>query len=181
MSWEIIGSISALIASIATLLTLVYLAIQVRESNKLARDASLQSVLDGYSDRAVQQAIESPEKIQIYWKGHLDYTKLSFNDKSVFDAMMTREVFHLRNVMQHYQNGLIDDKEYESWLSFVSSQVITPGGHKCWERVKVSYLPDVVEAIEGFIKINPSIAPLTDLYPDKVNGIKKILEDKFEE
>ena len=180
MSWEILGSISALIESIATLLTLIYLAIQVRESNKLARDASLQSVLDGYSDRAVQTAIESPEKIQIFWKGHLNYIDLSFDDKSVFDAMMTREVFHLRNVMQHYQNDLIDDKEYKSWLSFVSAHVKTPGGNKCWEHLKVSYFPDVVEAIDGFMKINPSTPPLTDLYPDRINGIKQILDDKFD-
>ena len=181
MNWEVIGSISALIASVATLLTLLYLSIQVRESNKVAQDASLQAVLDGYSDRAVQTAIESPEKVKLFWKGLLSYEKLSFEDKTVFDGMMTREVFHLRNVMQHYQNGLIDSSEYESWLAFVSAQIKTPGGHECWEQLKVSYLPDVVAAIDGFIEEHASTPSLIDLYPHKVIEIKKLLEDKVEQ
>ena len=47
MNWEAVGIVSTLIASIATLMTLFYLAIQVRESNNLARSSSLLAVLDG--------------------------------------------------------------------------------------------------------------------------------------
>jgi cytochrome b involved in lipid metabolism len=79
--------------------------------------------------------------------------------------MINRDVFHMQNVMQLHDNALISDIDYRAWLAFTVAQVITPGGSECWNMMKVSYTPTIVETIEAYIKANPSAPSMIELYP----------------
>ena len=50
MNWEAIGAMGEILGAIAVLSTLVYLAIQVRRSNELARFTSSRDILNQYND-----------------------------------------------------------------------------------------------------------------------------------
>jgi hypothetical protein len=80
MDWEAISSISALVASIATLATLFYLAIQVRESNKVARSSSLLAVLDGFTSNDINQAFQYPELNEVSSRAHVNWDNLPTYD-----------------------------------------------------------------------------------------------------
>ena len=169
MNWEIVGAISALIASIATLLTLVYLSIQVRDSNKLARASSLKAVIDGYTEHSLNSFIENRESLEIYNRGMESYDELTKSERLCYDCMITREVLHLQNVMQQHEHGLVSDTDYQSWLAYVAPQIKSPGGSKCWGLLKPGFPKPVVEVLEEFLELNPSTPSWIENNPHRYN------------
>jgi hypothetical protein len=166
MSWEMIGSISALIASVATLLTLVYLAIQVRESNVLARATSLQSVLSGWTERFNVLNIEHPELQESCNRAHGCWDDASPREKRLFGNQMTINLLQMQNIMQFHEHGLIKDVDYETWLRFLASHVMTPGGKRWWVDTKNVFTPTVVAAIDEYLAENPSTPSMIELFPE---------------
>jgi hypothetical protein len=162
MNWDALEAISAFVASIATLMTLIYLAIQIRESNKIARSASLKSVLDDFIEYSVINTLNHPELAEIFDRGHMDYDALTEREKSAFEAMLTRDILQLQNAMQQNEHGLLSDTDYQAWLAYVSGQLISPGGKKGWGYIKRAFTPTVVSALDGYIESNPSAISFAD-------------------
>jgi hypothetical protein len=165
MNWEIIESVSVFVAAVATLITLVYLARQVRDSNKLAKAAALQSVLEGFSDRTLALSIEHPEALDIQVSGHQSFDSLSPRDQFIFGGIINRDVFHMQNVMQLYDFDLVSDDHYDSWLAYTVAMLLTPGGRACWSMMKVSMPPTFVQTLDSYMASNPSAPSFIELYP----------------
>ena len=60
MSWEAIGAMGSLLGAISVLLTLLYLAKQIKENSKLLTTSVYQTAVDGYNEMA-SMFIENPE------------------------------------------------------------------------------------------------------------------------
>ena len=60
MSWEAIGAMGSLLGAISVLLTLLYLAKQIKENSKLLTTSVYQTAVDGYSEMA-SMFLENPE------------------------------------------------------------------------------------------------------------------------
>jgi hypothetical protein len=159
-----------IIGGIAILVSLAYVGYQIRQSNRIARATALQSVLDGFSDRALAQSIEHPETFELQNRGHHCYTDLSRQEQVVFGGLINRNVFHMQNVMQFHDNGLISEVDFQAWLAFTVAEVTTPGGRECWNIMKASYTPTIVATIETYMKTNPSAPTTIDLYPHLYNS-----------
>ena len=60
MSWEAIGAMGSLLGAISVLLTLLYLAKQIKENSKLLTTSVYQTAVDGYNEMA-SIFLENPE------------------------------------------------------------------------------------------------------------------------
>ncbi len=60
MSWEAIGAMGSLLGAISVLLTLLYLAKQIKENSKLLTTSVYQTAIDGYNEMATM-FLENPE------------------------------------------------------------------------------------------------------------------------
>ena len=165
MDWEALGSVSALVASIATLATLFYLAIQVRESNRLARSSSLLAVLDGFASNDLNQAFQYPELNEISSRAHLDWENLPKKEKGLFDSLMTQKLLHFQKIMLYHENGLIDEDNYTAWLKHTVGQVITPGGRQWWRHASKIMSADIITIVDEYIASHPSTPSFYDMYP----------------
>jgi type II secretory pathway pseudopilin PulG len=164
MNWETVGIVSTLIASIATLLTLFYLAMQVRESNKLARSSSLLAVLDGFTNNDVNQGFQYPELIDISIRGYRNWENLPVREKSKFDGLMTQKLLHMQKIHLYHDNGLIDDGNYSAWLAHTAGMIKTPGGQQWWRHARSIMAPDVIIAVDQYLANNPEARSFMDTY-----------------
>jgi hypothetical protein len=167
MNWDAIEAISAAVASVATLGTLIYLAIQIRESNKLAKSASLQSILESFQTHVVTP-LTNDKSIDILDRGNQSFSSLSRIEATHFQNDMLRSMLHIQNVIQLHQNGLLAHVDYHAWLTYAASLVITKGGAECWNALKVSLTPTLVITIDNFIADNPSTPSHTELNPHRI-------------
>ena len=60
MSWEAIGAMGSLLGAISVLLTLLYLAKQIKENSKLLTTSVYQTAVDGYNEMA-SMFLDNPE------------------------------------------------------------------------------------------------------------------------
>ena len=87
MSIQDLGSIGELIAAIAIVITLAYLAVQIRQSAKATRQAAFHSAVE--SGLALRlELIREPEIVALYLKGLSDHRSLSREDLLRFNMLM---------------------------------------------------------------------------------------------
>ena len=128
MSWDAVGAIGEVIGAIAVVLTLVYLAVQLRQNTKALKSNTWQSIQDAEQRfdeflsrdttlldvwiRGAENGLDSlvePEKLQFY-----------LLSKQLLDQFQTHHY--------HYEKGMIDQDLWEAWEStFVDDLQKWPG------------------------------------------------------
>jgi len=171
MNWDAIGAIGELASALVVLITLIYLAIQIRESNKLARSSSLLAVLDGFSNNDISQGFQHPELMDISIRGYQDWNSLPLADKSRFDGLMTQKMLHLQKIIVHHKNGLIDDGNYNAWLAHTAGMMKTPGGQQWLKHARNIMAPDIISEIDRFLANNPDAPSFMETYAYQFDSV----------
>jgi len=94
MNWDAIGALAELAAAVGVIITLVYLAVQIRQSssivsqnNKLLDVSIANSIRDAQNE--LSRILASDQAVaEIFWKGLVDRSLLSDGDRQQFDSMM---------------------------------------------------------------------------------------------
>jgi hypothetical protein len=84
MTWKAIGAITGLVGVGLVVVSLFYVGIQIRQSNKDSRSQSRQSLIDTFGLLQWELATQ-PELFVIILKGISDWSGLSSTDKAKFD------------------------------------------------------------------------------------------------
>ena len=130
MNWEAIGAIGETIGALAVVVTLAYLAVQIRQNNDLLRSGSRQALVtnditslsvnmrnaDVFAKFAEMGELSAEEQMQLSFIFALDLRNREF------------EYFQ-------YKNGLLDE---ETWLAYRHVILINHAselGRKWWDRV----------------------------------------------
>lgn len=67
MNWDAIGAVGEIVGALAVFVTLLFLAIQIRESNKIARSAASAEIMNGY-DGTNEIILDNPHMISLMVK-----------------------------------------------------------------------------------------------------------------
>jgi len=133
MTFDQLGSVGELVAGLATIATLFYLAVQVRENTKIQRRAANREVT---SNLGLQLAsISENERLaSLLIKGWGDLDALDVVEKLQFDMHMIRFVNQFDVANLDYEAGVYDEEPYEALLKGVCSYLRLPGGKAWWEQ-----------------------------------------------
>jgi hypothetical protein len=156
------ANIAEIGGGIAILVSLLYVGYQIRQSNRIARAASLQAILEVFSDKICRT---DREKFDIENRGFLDWTSLHGYEKDVFNVNMVRQMLHFQNVMQLHDHGLISATDYAAWETHAATFICTPGGGDWWKHKKAEFTPTLVAAIDGHMSRIGSVPSRIELEP----------------
>ncbi len=137
MTIEALGSIGELVAAIATIATLFYLAMQIRHSSEATRGASQQALLDTSFDASWELG-RDVEHARIVGAGLLDFDALNDRDKTIFSLTVQRYVGNLEKGLRLREAGLIDPETLDSVGLGVVLVIESPGGASWWESYRVA-------------------------------------------
>jgi hypothetical protein len=95
MNWEAIGAISDLVGALAVVLTLFYLARQIRQSNTQGRRNEIAATFQQFSIARMATA-QNEGLTEIFVRGSLSYDDLNPIEKHRFENLMAERfwVFH---------------------------------------------------------------------------------------
>ena len=79
VNWEAISAIGQLVGALAVVISLIYLAREVRRNARATRHASMRSMSDALT-RWVQQLSEHPHLRELYYRGIHDFDSLKGAD-----------------------------------------------------------------------------------------------------
>src|SRR5215831_6923628 len=109
VNWEAISAIGQIVGAFAVVISLIYLATEVRSSGCATRDASEPSMSERFS-RIIQQLSSRPEIRELYYRGIHDYESLEGADLVGFGVLLL-EIFR-SNEELYYQllEGKLDPR-----------------------------------------------------------------------
>ena len=147
MTIEALGSIGELVAAIATIATLFYLAMQIRHSSEATRGASQQALIDTSFDASWELG-RNVELARVVGAGLLDFDALDDRDKTTFTFIVQRYVGNLEKGLRLRERGLIDGETVDSVANGVLMVVRSPGGAKWWQVYRAGAATIVVEYLD---------------------------------
>jgi hypothetical protein len=154
MNWEALGAIGEMVGGIAVIVTLVYLATQIRQNNALARATAQRDLSDSYQS-SLHQLSEHPELMR---RGMHDFESLSKSEQLTFAVGAGRLLNHLDQTLRMYRQGLQTEDLVQGYGDICLSLLSTPGGRACWEMMKGMFVREGREYIEKRFE-NPSTMP----------------------
>ncbi len=115
MTIQDLGALGELIAAIATLVTLAYLAAQVRQNTAQQRREELVSVQHGQNE--VVRQLQDPRVMGAYVRtaGERGAT---IEDRGTSFAFVVQYLNHFQVVQETHQRGTMDPEQYELWAGF---------------------------------------------------------------
>jgi len=131
MPLEQIFYLSQSIAAVAVVASLLYLAQQVRQAERVQRATMQQGRADRTSQAAL--AIASPELARVLQKGMAGDAELSHEEFTQW-MMICRALFLSGedSLLQH-QAGLLSDAAFDSYVAGVKFYMSTPGFRVAWK------------------------------------------------
>ena len=100
MNLEQLGNLGEFLAAVATIATLVYLAVQIRQNTQATRAASFHAITDSMNHVNVA-VVQTPELARIWLAGAAERSSLTGEERHRYD-MLLLSYFHVFETM-HYQ------------------------------------------------------------------------------
>lgn len=126
MNWEAIDAISQLISSIAVVVSVLYLAVQLRSSTRVARVAAMDAAAAALRD-VTKPLMENAELARLWRIGLENLDALSPDDKARFFHCAHQFLKALETIHYHYVYGLLDPQLWAGWRDLLHHYVATPG------------------------------------------------------
>jgi hypothetical protein len=154
MSWEAINAVSQLVSSVAVVLSVLYLGIQVHRSTRVAKLATQDAAATALRD-VTKPLMENAELERIWRIGLEDLSALSTEDRARFFHAAYQFLKAFETIHFHYVYGLMDRQLWEGWRGLLQHYVAAPGMAHYW-RLR----PEVFS--ERFRKFVNALEPPTE-------------------
>ena len=154
MNWEAINAVSQLVSSIAVVLSVLYLGIQVRRSTRVAKVAAQDAAATAVRD-VTKLFMENEALGRVWRKGLENIEDLSADDQARFFHATHQFLKALETIHFHYVVGLMDGELWEGWRELLRHYVATPGIEYYWKL-----RPEMFSA--RFRKFVNALEPLTE-------------------
>ncbi len=159
MNCDAIGAIGEFVGGLAVVLTLVYIAFQVRQSSKQIDQYS--RALDASTFYAAGEGfnkwwalIIQDEAVASLWQRGIAGEALDSTDKLRFNSMAMMLFTSLENNFHQLQLGSISRNTLELGKLHWERFLLSPGGSAWWKRQgRGTFTPEFVDAIEALIAV----------------------------
>jgi hypothetical protein len=131
VNWEAISAIGQLVGALAVVISLFYLAREVRSSAHATRHAAMRSTLDSFN-RLSQLITEHSDLAELYYRGLDDFEALEGVDCARFGAIMHQVFRNMEDVYHQHLRGHLDPHLWHGIEGFMRSFNANPGVQAWW-------------------------------------------------
>ena len=138
---EVLGNYGEFIGSLVVLVTVVYLAIQVRQTKLSVQASSWQSGVNCIIDWNFRLA-EDAELLDIFQRGMSDPDALNSSEQLRLSMILASFLHQFHKWYLDNEKGLVEEK---AWLGEAGSMInilSMPGGTRWWAEFQVPFTPE---------------------------------------
>lgn len=169
MNWDAIGAVAEMVGAITVVLTLAYLALQIKQSSRAVRSSNMATVhintqqiaqapmMDRELGQLILRAISGEEKEMLPQDKLAAYAWF-------YQMLKIGELAH-----QSYLNGDLDQEYWNAAMSFYRSYYQTPGFQTYWGERKGAFTRGFQEVVERWM--GDTSSPVTRA--DQLYGTQK--------
>ena len=155
MNWEAIGALAELGGAIAVIVTLAYLALQLRQANLNIRISVARSQVDSQISW-LSQLITDPSTYKLYREGLKGRDSLSIEEKGRFDLLLHQMFIDANTQFRQLTIGAMEDDHWRTSNDALLLLLGTEGGRGSWDRQKSLLADDFVLRVEEILRENQS-------------------------
>lgn len=146
MDWDALGAIGEIVGAAAVVLTLGYLAVQIRQTAKSSRQQSYADLVSRRLD-IHNKIIESADVAEIIISGCRG-EKLNEIEAQRFTSVMLNLVSHVQDVSLQRSNGFVEENVWLAERQQLAALIATPGFAGWWNAAKQYFTPEFVDEIQ---------------------------------
>jgi hypothetical protein len=114
MSFDAIGNVAELISSIAVLISLIYLAVQIKKSTETARTSTYHSIVSAFGD--MNQTMASvPDLSFLYVRALEEFESLDESEKARISQLFYSTFRYFENMFYQHEKGYLEDDVWVGW------------------------------------------------------------------
>jgi hypothetical protein len=151
MTIQDLGSIGELIAAMATIATLFYLALQIKKQTHESRLAATRELAVEVR-RVIEPIVDNKEMAAIYLAGVRDYEALPDDDRVRFSVYLVNLFRAMEQQYLHLSHGTMDPVYFESMAIGFKETLSLPGVQRWWALSRNSFDQGFGSHIEDMIQ-----------------------------
>ncbi|MBD2168528.1 hypothetical protein H6G04_29545 [Calothrix membranacea FACHB-236] len=128
----IIQTITNIIQAIAVIISLLYLARQVRDNTRATKSATYHSIINAFA--TLEALITQEEELaNIYQNGLNNIEQLNKNQLNRFNKIIASYFNLYESLYYQYKNHILDEELWMGWCRYMHSQLEAPGIYRWWQ------------------------------------------------
>ena len=131
MNWEAVSAVGQIIGAIAVVISVVYLAVQVRSNARQMRLASMRSMSDAFN-RWLQSMAENPHIGELWYRGMRDFDSLEGGDLARYSALMDHQFRIYEDMYYQKVEGHLDPRVWRGFEAPMRDIIAYPGIQAWW-------------------------------------------------
>ena len=148
MNWDAAGAIGEIVGAIAVVFSIIYLATQIKQSNRESQATSRDNISKAISDIMVNIAAD-PDMSEILGQGLKDITTLSDLEVRRFDMLLYAIFECLESAHSQWKRGVLADDDWHKWSSTIGTFMGQPGCQSFWVRASGNFAPSFIDYVEN--------------------------------
>lgn len=145
MNWEAIGAVGEIIGALAVLISLIYLALQVRQNTMVMRAAAKQNLTEA-SQNLIYKMVENSS----HWVKLISGEEAASAEEQAEMSLLVRAMLRgFESQCYHYEAGLLEEEEWQALRNAIQSICALPGVHRYWLELKPHISARLHAVIEG--------------------------------
>lgn len=158
MSLENFYYISQIIASFAVLASLIYLALQTRQTSKNQRALMNQGVVNRASD-TIHWLCE-PRMLDLNSRVQAGEAQFTMQELALLQWQLRALLLSAQDVLVQHKAGLVDQITMDNNLVGIKSFLSLPVNRALWKSSREGYAPELIAWVERLIEAAPLAKPL---------------------
>lgn len=151
MNWEMIRAVGQILAAIGVIVSLVYLAIQIRSQKRESRSGAMNVLVSHFSD-LMRSEIENGELCDLWLRGLQSFEELDSASRLRFGSQLERQIRIADSLYLHFLDGVLDPPLWRGFNRTIGDIAAYPGFQKWWPTRKHRYSEELCGLIDNHIK-----------------------------
>jgi hypothetical protein len=154
MDWSSLADIGEVVSAIAVLISLAYLAVQIRQNTQTVRANAFHGASTEWLSFTAQLASD-PELAELYQQGRFAPDTLTPQQSRRFDLLLDTNLGLTENVFLQYRFGFLTQSNQDRFAAILSAQFRTEGVRAYWRRRRTFYTAEFVAYVERELSLIP--------------------------
>lgn len=158
MTLSDLGNIGEFVSGLAVVVSLLYLAIQIRQNTRSLR-ASAHHSITAHIAELNRTIVEQGEVAAILEVGLKDPVALSPQDRRRFNAYNSARFRHYDNLYYQYRVGTLEPSQWHGFDSLLRTHLRQPGIVRWWDEASAFYSDEFVAYVRALQGADPDAPP----------------------
>lgn len=165
MSWDAVSAIAEIVGGVAVIVTLIYLSIQVRQSNRQEATTAVKEAFETFM-AAFASVTETELQTDNFRSGINRFNEMTSNEQAMFQAKMQYLGNGYYQVWTLHKSGMLMDEElFEGCRNAFLTIIKTAGGRQWWAQWKRMPPQPFIQELDALIDDpNSAVPPIYEIW-----------------